>query len=206
MCSMLLWQRRLSDSVALLRSGDWNGARIEGREVAARILGVVGLGAVGSRVTSLAQAFGMKVLVAKYGRLRTGAYQLLPLEQLAEIVDFLLIAVPRRSETEGLISENVLSRMQSSSVLINVSRGGVVDEEALLHTLNRGGLAGAWIDVFKDEPVAAGHPLVNHPRVRATPHIAGSTKESLARAARIAGEDMRLVFQHKRPLHALNLA
>lgn len=203
-CSMLLFCRRLPEAADTLRTGNWNGARIEGVELAGKTIGVVGFGAVGSRVAQLAEAFGMRVLIAEHARLPSQKFLALPLRELAAAADFLVIAVPRRKETEGLISDDVLSRMRSTAVLVNVSRGEIVDEDALIAALDRGRLAAAWVDVFQAEPVPPGYPLILHPKVFPTPHIAGSTKESLARTAQVAGDDIRQVLDNKLPTHAVN--
>ena len=146
----------------------------------------------------------MRVLIAEHTRRPTQRFVALPLGELAGAVDFLVIAVPRRKDTERLISDVVLRKMRSTGVLINVSRGGIVDEDALIAALDRDGLAAAWVDVFTAEPVAPGHRLILHPKVFPTPHIAGSTKEALARTARMAGYDIRRVFDNKPPMHAVN--
>ena len=204
MCSMLLFCRRLHEAVETLRAGNWEEARIEGVELAGKSLGVIGFGAVGSYVAQLAEALGMQVLVAGHLRLPPQKFRVLPLRELAAAVDFLVVAVPRRKDTEGLISEEILRRMRSTAVLINVSRGGIVDEDALIAALDRGGLAAAWVDVFRAEPVPPSHRLILHPKVFPTPHIAGSTRESLARTARVAGEDIRRVLDNRLPVHAVN--
>jgi D-3-phosphoglycerate dehydrogenase len=94
--------------------------------------------------------------------------------------------------------------MKPTAYLINVSRGGVVDERALVEALDEGRLAGAALDVFREEPTASPHPLVDHPLVVPTPHLAGSTAESLRRIAMMAGSDIRRVFDGRVPQHAVN--
>jgi len=204
MCVLLLASRRVHESAALLRSVGWNDARLPGGELCGKAIGIVGLGAIGSRVARLAEAFGMQVSVAEYPRLPSCEYPILPLADLAHHADFFVVAVPRRPETDGLVSEEIVRRMRRTSFFVNVSRGSVVDEGALLRALDDGAIAGACLDVFRQEPAPRGHPLVVHPRVLATPHVAGSTPEAQRRIARVLGTDVRRVFCGARPLHAVN--
>jgi len=204
MCVLLLASRRVHESAALLRSTGWDEARLRGGELCGKAIGIVGLGAIGSRVARLAHAFGMQVSVAEYSRLAPCEYPAVPLARLAERADFLVVTVPRRPETDGLVSAEVLRRMRRTAFVVNVSRGSVVDEAALLRALDDGAIAGACLDVFRQEPAPRGHPLVMHPRVLATPHLAGSTPEAQRRIARILGTDVRRVLSGARPLHAVN--
>ena len=201
---LLLAVRRLDESIALLKGGGWNVARIEGGELSGKSIGIVGYGAIGSRVARLAAGLDMNVLVAAHDSLAECGYPILPLPALAEVVDFLVIAVPRRTTTEGLLSESIMRRMRSSAFLVNVARGGIVDEAALKRVLDDGVIAGACLDVFANEPVSPDHPLVCHPRVLATPHLAGSTRESLARTAIAAGQEIGRAWDGRPPVNAIN--
>ena len=201
---LLLAIRRLGESIALLERGRWNEARVEGGELSGKSVGIVGYGAIGSRVARLTAGLDMRVMVSAHDSLAECRYRVLPLPELAEVVDFLVVAVPRRTMTEGMISEKIMRRMRSSSFLINVARGGIVDEAALKRVLDGGVIGGACLDVFADEPVSPDHPLVRHPRVLATPHVAGSTRESLARTAFVAGQEIRRAWDGRRPVHAIN--
>ena len=201
---LLLAVRRLGESIALLQQDGWNEARIEGGELSGKSIGIVGYGAIGSRVAHLATGLDMNVVVAAHDSLTECGYPILPLPELAEAVDFLVIAVPRRTTTEGMLSESIMRRMRASAFLVNVARGGIIDEAALKRVLDAGLIAGACLDVFAEEPVSPKHPLVRHPRVLATPHLAGSTRESLARTAFAAGQDIRRAWDGKRPVHAIN--
>ena len=201
---LLLAVRRLGESVCLLRRGSWSKARLEGGELSGRSVGIVGYGAVGARVARLATGLDMRVTVSAHDRLADCPYPVSPLSELVELVDFLVIAVPRRSTTEGMISETLMRRMRASAFLINVARGGIVDETALVRILDDGVIAGACLDVFAEEPVSPEHPLLSHPRILATPHIAGSTLESLSRTAFLAGQEIRRAWQGTPPVHAIN--
>lgn len=200
----LLARRRLDQAAATLKSATWQEARAEGGELSGRRMGIVGFGAIGSRVAGLASAFGMEVLVAAHGSLRDCPYPSLPLPDLAGAVDYLVIAVPFRPETTGLVSKEILGRMRPAAVIVNVARGEIIDETALVAALDEHRLAAACLDVFAQEPLPPGHPLPRHPLIFATPHIAGATHEALARIARILGEDIRRVLRGERPRHAVN--
>ena len=201
---LLLAVRRLGESVALLKGDGWNDARIEGGELSGKSIGIVGYGAIGSRVARLTAGLDMDVTVAAHESIAGCGYPILPLPELAEVVDFLVIAVPRRATTEGLLSESILRRMRSSAFLVNIARGGIVDEASLKRVLDDGAIAGACLDVFAHEPVSPNHALVCHPRVLATPHLAGSTRESLARTAFAAGQEIRRAWDGRRPENAIN--
>lgn len=200
----LLARRRLDQAAATLKSATWQDAREEGYELFSKRMGIVGFGAIGSRVAGLASAFGMEVLVAAHGSLRDCPYPSMPLPDLAGTVDYLVIALPFRPETIGLVSKEILERMRPTAVIVNIGRGEIIDEAALVGALDEHRLAAACLDVFAQEPLPPGHPLPHHSRIFATPHIAGATHEALARIARILGEDIRRVLQGERPLHAAN--
>jgi len=200
----LLARRRLDRAAAMLKSATWQETRAEGSELFGKRMGIVGFGAIGSRVSSLACAFGMEVLVAAHPTLQDCPYPSVPLPELARSVDYLVVALPFRPTTRGLISAEILGLMRPTAVIVNISRGEIIDEAALVKSLDEHRLAVACLDVFAQEPLPPGHPLPHHPRVFATPHIAGATNEALARIARMLGEDIRRVFHRERPLHAAN--
>ena len=201
---LLLACRQIHESIGLLKKGQWDSARIEGTELHDKSVGIVGYGSVGSQVAHLAGCFGMKVMISAHTSVSQCSYPVLPLTQLVSMVDFLVIAVPRRRTTEHLVSEMILRKMKSSAFLINVARGGVVDEEALMTALDDGLIAGAYVDVFSQEPVHSDSRLIKHPFMYPTPHIAGSTKESLERTAYLAGQSIRQAWDGQRPVHSIN--
>jgi D-3-phosphoglycerate dehydrogenase len=201
---LLMAIRRLDRSMAAFQTGGWDAGRIAGEEIHGKVLGIVGFGAVGYRVASLAEAFGMKIVVAEYKSLGSCRYPRAPLAELAPVVDALVVAVPRRPSTVGMISGTVLRSMKPTAGIVNASRGEVVDQDALEKALDDEVLAFAALDVFDSEPTPIDHPLVKHPRVLATPHMAGSTRETLQRTAQIAGSEIRRVLADLPPLHAIN--
>ncbi|MDO9709054.1 NAD(P)-dependent oxidoreductase [Paracraurococcus lichenis] len=171
-------------------AGAWPRERhIRGREMGGKALGIVGFGDIGRRVARLASAFGMRILGhdpllpathALWEEMRT---DMVPLEELLARADAVTLHVPLTPETRGLISAERLALMQPDAVLVNASRGGVVEEAALAAALRAGRLGGAALDVFEVEPLPAGSPLAGVPNLILTPHIAGATVESNARVS-----------------------
>jgi len=150
-------------------------------ELGGKTLLVVGLGRIGSHLAGLAKAFGMRVIGTKRdpGSGREHADVVISSEQLHEMLplaDFVALTCPLTPETEGLIDVRALSRMKPSAFLINVARGKVVDEPALIVALQGGALAGAGIDCTVEEPLPTTSPLWDLPNVLVTPHVAGETR------------------------------
>lgn len=163
----------------------WSGGELRGKT-----LGVVGLGAIGGRVAQLGDALGMTVVGTKrdpatapdavaevYGPSGT--------DRVCARSDYLVLACPLTEVTAGLIDEAKLGAMPSDAVLINVARGGVVDQDALIGALQRGEIDGAALDVFETEPLPRDSPLWDLSNVVVTPHMAGSTPEYWDRLADI---------------------
>jgi len=147
-----------------------------------RTIGILGFGMIGRQVARRARAFGMRVLATRRaaagapGNEDPDADALLPLDAMLAASDFVVIAVPLTAETSGLVNANTLSRMKPTAYLINLSRGRIVEEPALVAALAEGRLAGAGLDVFETEPLPDHSPLWTLPNVIITPHVsAGST-------------------------------
>ena len=143
-----------------------------------KTMGVIGLGHIGSQIARLGKAFHMHVIATETKTMKKPVYVdiLLPpdkLPQLLEQADFLMLAIPLTRETARLISENELKFMKPSAFLINIARGGLVDEEALIKALEENWISGAGLDVYSSEPLSETSPLWSLPNVILTPHIAG---------------------------------
>ncbi|MBL6458741.1 hydroxyacid dehydrogenase [Belnapia sp. T6] len=175
---------------AAIAAGEWPRERLSaGREMAGKTLGILGFGDIGRRVARLARAFGMKVIAhdpvlpidhsgwAEHGTKSVG------LEELLARADAISLHVPLEDATRGLVSDRLLAAMKPGAVLVNASRGGVVDEAALAAALRSGRLGGAVLDVFEEEPLPPGNPLAGAPNLILTPHIAGATQESNLRVS-----------------------
>jgi D-3-phosphoglycerate dehydrogenase len=190
---MFALARRIAAADASMKRGEWKRSAYMGSELTAKTLGLVGLGKVGSEVAKRALGLDMRVLVfdpyVPDEHARHLGLEPAELDSLLEAADIVSLHVPLTEATRNIISGERISRMRAGAVLINCARGGLVDEAALLRALDDGRLAGAGIDVYPTEPVAADDPLPRHTRVVATPHLGASTVEAQANvAAQIAGE------------------
>jgi D-3-phosphoglycerate dehydrogenase len=208
---MLSLMRKTPDAVASIRAGRWERKPFVGRELAGKTLGIVGLGRIGGAVATRAAAFGMKLLATdpfiSAGRAEAFGAQLVGLQELLGRADIVTLHVPLTPQTMGLIDAQGLRFMKAGAFLINCARGGVIDEAALLETLDAGRLAGAAIDVVAEEPPPAGgtaERLHRHPLVVATPHLGGSTHEALERIAIELAHDVATVLRGGPPSGAVN--
>lgn len=184
------------------KEGVWDAARTVGSELGGKTLGVVGLGNVGRKVARLGVAFGMEVLAHDpFVAEAEPPVSLVPLDLLLEQADVVSVHVPLTEETRHLIGAGELRRMKGSSVLVNTSRGPLVDQEALCRALREGWIRGAALDVVDPEPPAPGEPLFQLPNVIVTPHLGGSTHDCLQRIARMGAEDLRRVLLGEEPLY-----
>jgi D-3-phosphoglycerate dehydrogenase len=157
-------------------------------------VGIVGTGAIGLKTAALFRAFGAKVIA--YSRTRRQealdmGIEYVSLEELMAQSDIVSLHVPANGETRGLISRELIAKMQPTAILINVARGAVVDNAALAEALNEGRIAGAGIDVFDMEPpIPADYPLLGAKNTVLTPHVAFATDESMLRRAEIVFDNL----------------
>ncbi len=207
MAMMLALARHVPQADQAVRAGRWERTRFVGTELKDKVLGLVGLGNIGSEVARRAQAFGMQVIAAdrvvsedRAAQLRV---KLLSLEEVLSQADFLSLHVPLTPETRHLIGVRALARLKPTCRLINVSRGGVVDEAALFDALSEGRLAGAALDVFEREPPGE-NPLLRLPQVISTPHLGASTEEAQITVAVDVADQIVTVLQGGQPRFALN--
>ena len=151
-------------------------------EIRGKTWGIIGLGTIGRRVAAIAEAFGARVAYhSTSGAKREEKYTELPLNELLAGSDILSIHAPLNSQTKGLIGRNELKQMKPSAVLVNVARGGIVDETAVAQALDAGIIAGAGLDVFEQEPIPAHSPLltIQHPdKLVMAPHSAWTSFEA----------------------------
>src|ERR1051325_10203306 len=181
--------RRLTEKTAQMHAGVWDKSATGAHEVRGRTLGIVGYGHIGSQVSVLAEAFGMRVLfydiIAKMPIGNARAVK--TLAELLKESDVVTLHVPATPATKGMIGPAQLKKMKPGSFLINNSRGSVVDIPALAEALKSNHLAGAALDVFPDEPSHKGEafksPVMGLPHVILTPHVGGSTEEAQATIA-----------------------
>ena len=177
---------------------------LRGFELTGKTLGIVGLGRVGARLAEIcAGAFGMTVLVydpyldpARYdGPARSCAN----LDELLGQVDILSLHAPATEETRNLISAERIAALKPGAVFINTARGALVDETALADALQSGHLAGAGLDVFAEEPPAAGSPIAAAPNTIFSPHVASSTREAINQMAEQSAQGLIDVLQGRKP-------
>ncbi|GBD11972.1 D-3-phosphoglycerate dehydrogenase [bacterium HR23] len=205
---LLAVARRIPQAHASLQRGEWKRSQFVGTQVRDKTLGIIGLGRVGSQVAQRARGLQMRLLaydpfVSADLANRLGV-TLVPLERLLQEADFVTVHAPLTPATRHLIGAKELALMKPGAYLINVARGELVDEEALLHALNEGRLAGAGLDVFSQEPPPPEHPLLRHPRVVVTPHLGASTEEAQAEVAQEVAEQVLAVLRGQPAAYTVN--
>jgi D-3-phosphoglycerate dehydrogenase len=193
----LLRRFRMMDSD--LRRDGWLAGRAHAdlnHELAGRTIGIVGLGAVGQEVGRIAaHGFGLSVLATtRSARAAPEGARFVPIDELVAESDVLVLCCPLTPETRGLMNAARIARMKRGALLINVSRGPVVDDAALIAALGEGRLGGAALDVFSTQPLPPDHPYFSLDNVIVTPHMAGITEESMMRMGTgAAGEALRVL-------------
>ena len=173
--------RNLAAQIDCVRSGGWSGTEVwEADEICGATVGVLGYGSVGRGIASRALAFEARVLINDRRPIETlpPGMQQVDLHTLLRESDILVISASLTPETRGLIGRAELALMRPTALLVNTARGAIVDQQALLDALKGGGLRGAALDAFTQEPLPADSVLRNLPNVLASPHTAGSTRQS----------------------------
>jgi D-3-phosphoglycerate dehydrogenase len=208
--ALLLGQaRHIPRADAALRSGVWDRKSYRGVELHGRTLGVIGLGRIGSLVAQRAQAFGMRVVAhdpyvgADLAR-RLGVEPPGSLDELFAEADFITIHLPLTAETAGMINAETLARMKPGVRIVNASRGGIIDEDALAEAIRSGRVAGAALDVFAVEPISQS-PLFELPQVVVTPHLGASTREAQDKAGIEVAEAVAAALRGDLVLSAVNV-
>lgn len=206
---MLALARSIPQATASMRAGKWEKSRFTGSEISGKILGVIGLGNIGRLVADLSQGLHMKVLAFDPFITKDKAaemkVELVDLDSLYERSDFISVHVPLLDETRNLIDATALAKMKPTARLINCARGGIVNEEALAEALREGRLAGAALDVLKDEPPPPDHPLLQLEQVIVTPHLGASTAEAQVNVAVAVAEQVVDFLVHDRIRNAVNV-
>lgn len=187
MLGMLAAAGNFCTATTSLKEKRWEKYNLVGTELYGKTLGIIGLGRIGSLVAERAEAFGMRV-IAHHPNLSSAEAaerhaELVPISDLYTESDYITVHVPQRPETINLIDAAALTQMKPTAVLINTARAPIVNDTDLLTALNNNTIAGAVIDVFGKYPDGVNWELVQHPKVIATPHIAGVSHESLKRVS-----------------------
>ncbi len=173
---MLSLKRQLFLSIRAVKQDDWAYRnRYQGDEVRGKTLGILGLGNIGERVATLAQAFGMKVHYWGTGKKANSPYSYLELPELLATSDILSIHLPLNEATTGLLNQAALQSMRRGAMIVNTSRGAIIEEAALMESLRDGHLGGYAADVLHTEPPASKYPLLELDNVLITPHSASLT-------------------------------
>lgn len=206
---VLALAQRLMTKQALTRHGEWHRrADFMGQGLSGKTLGVVGAGGIGREILRLAAAFDMRLVVSgprtdPQSLAPLGA-SLLPLEELLAQSDFVVLACRLDDSTRHLLNASRLALMKPSAYLVNVARGGVIDEVALINALKCNAIAGAALDVFEQEPVAPENPLLTMDQVIVTPHSLCWTDECFDAIARDGLASIVDFTQHRRPSSIVN--
>ena len=208
MALMLALLRRIPSADASVRRGEWERTKYVGAELRHRTLGIIGLGKIGKAVARRASAFEMRVIAfdpfLTADQATEHAARLVGLLELLGRADVITVHVPLVEQTRGLIGEAQIQAMKEGAVLLNVARGGLVDEAALADALRSGRLAGAAVDVFATEPMASDNPLRDAPNTILTPHLGASTAEAQDRVGLEMAEQLVLALSGVTPPYAIN--
>lgn len=190
--------RKVAEADRSVREGRWDRASFVGAQLKGKTLGLIGAGRIGSEVAARCSAFGMTVMAydpyLPESRAEELGIALVELDEVISGADVISIHVPLNEETRNLVDTPMLDRMKPGSYLVNASRGGVIDEEALAAALQRHQIAGAALDVFEHEPLADHSPLRSAPNLVMTPHLGASTAEAQVAVAAEVAEGMKAVL------------
>ena len=178
-----------------VRSEDFSYFKAPLIELQNKVMGILGYGAIGKEVAKIAEAFGMEALVHSQHAKTIGHGRLVALDELMEKTDVLSIHASLNERTNSLIDKGALSKMKSSALIINTSRGAIINDYDLAEALNNGRIAGAGLDVLSKEPPSADNPLLTAKNCIITPHISWVSSESRQRLMDIAVENLKAFLQ-----------
>ena len=214
---MLDLARKGTRAHLMVREGKWdvtasgvNADWLMGTELLGKTIGVVGFGEIGKRVARIARGFRMKIMVSDpvvdARVIREAGALPVSLNELLTESDFVTLHVPLSSETNGLLGEREFKLMKKSAILINTSRGRVVNEVAMIGALRAGAIGGLGLDVYADEPLPQGSELLTFDNVSLSPHIAGNTKEANDQCAEEVAVNVQMILSGKVPRNVVNLS
>ncbi|RLC65813.1 MAG: hydroxyacid dehydrogenase [Chloroflexi bacterium] len=178
-------------------------------ELQGKTLGIIGVGLIGKEVAKRAKPFGPRMVYYDVNRLSREQEQVLgltylPLDDLIAESDVITIHTPLTSQTENMINADRIAAMKSGAIVINASRGAIVDEAALALALKEGQIGGAGLDVYSEEPISPKNPLLDAPNAILTPHIAGATNESRVRIIDLTIDNVLRVLRGEEPVNIVN--
>jgi len=201
--------RHIPAAHAALADGNWKRSAFTGTELFEKTVGIIGLGRIGALIAARLEAFDMRVVAydpyVTSARAQQLGVHLLSLDELLAESDFITIHMPKTPETTGMIGTPQLKSMKNTAYIVNVARGGLIDEDALHAALVAGEIAGAGLDVFVNEP-PTGSPLLALPNVVVTPHLGASTDEAQEKAGISVANSVRLALGGDLVPDAVNVA
>ena len=201
--------RHIPAAHGALAQGQWKRSKYTGVELYEKTIGIIGLGRIGALITARMQAFGTNIVAydpyVTPARAQQLGVTLLSLEELLAQSDFITIHMPKTPETTGMISTDQLALMKPTAFIVNVARGGLIDEAALYSALKSGRIAGAGLDVFVDEP-PTDSPLLGLENIVLTPHLGASTDEAQEKAGVSVAKSVRLALDGELVPDAVNVA
>lgn len=208
---MLSMSRLIPAADAVMKAGGWDRNKFLGSQVAGKTLGIIGLGRIGREVARRARGLDMTVLVydpfVTPDRITELGFEAVPsIDAMLPRVDYLTLHVPLTAETKSLIGARELGMMKKSARVINVARGGIIDEAALAEALQTGRIAAAAVDVFSKEPITPDNPLLKAPNVVLTPHLGASTLEAQENVALEAAQLLADFLLKGQIANAVNMA
>jgi D-3-phosphoglycerate dehydrogenase / 2-oxoglutarate reductase len=180
---MIALARNIAPAHLTMASGGWDRSKFTGSQLAGKTLGVVGFGRIGQMLARRALAFGMNVIgydpLVNADTALDGQVKLVrSFDEMLPLVDVMSFHVPKTEQTSNMLNRERMARMKKGTLIVNAARGGIIDETALLESINAGHLGGAALDVFDPEPLAKDSPLRGHPKILLTPHLGASTVEA----------------------------
>ncbi|KQL37427.1 MULTISPECIES: D-glycerate dehydrogenase [Bacillaceae] len=203
---LLATARRVTEAERDLRAGkwiSWSPMQLTGMDVFGATLGIIGMGRIGEAVARRAKGFDMKVLYHNRSRKIEAEEQFgftyVELDTLLQESDFIVLLTPLTAETKGLIGERELNLMKETAAIINVARGGIIDEKALYEALTTNKIWAAGLDVFEVEPVPLDHPLLTLPNVTVLPHIGSASIRTRMAMMQMNADDIAAVLENKEP-------
>jgi D-3-phosphoglycerate dehydrogenase len=205
---MLSLGRKIPQLNATVKTGKWVRWELVGKELWGKTLGLVGLGRVGTYLATIGKGFAMKLLVydpyvTKEKVIEIGG-EPVTLEAVLRQSDFVVVCCLLTDETKGLIGEKAIDMMKPTAYLVNVARGPIVDERALIRALQEKRITGAGLDVFEKEPPATDNPLLKFENVVASSHMAGLSVESTERIQLVAAEEAARILRGEEPKYLVN--
>jgi len=205
---MLSLSRNIAIADSTMKKGEWAKKQLKGSELNSKTLGLIGTGNIGKLTGKLAQCFGMEIIgydpfISKEDMAKDGIEKVEDVGDLMAKSDFISLHLPHLPQTHHIVNKDMLSKMKPTAYIINCSRGGTVDENALYDTLKNGKIGGAGIDVFEKEP-PQDSPLLKLDNVVLTPHLGANTKEGQIRAGTVCAEQINKVLAGEDPDFCVN--